>query len=222
MMALGACSTTSSERGGPDDVDGGFLPSVNDAGEPGDATASADATPADGTPADAAPGPDPCASPAVESWSGLGRRYSYSDHIDATVTWTRTGTVGCVDTYQPSGTAEYEYYIPGALCAQSTTPGTHPVAPMEGVLTIDRSASPPTYSGQAATHWDIVFTLDCEDEPLQEMDRAGGGTWLDASGTVVDGAITGAFHVEFEDPDADARCGPGTRPCDYEWSFTAN
>lgn len=217
-IAFTACATPSSERDRPDEAaDAGSLPSVTDAGGPADATPSADATVAvtDAT---------PCAAPSVDTWSGTGSRDNdggYPDHITATITWTRTSTVGCVDTYAPSGSAHYGYAIPGALCNQSIDPDSHDVAAADGTLTIDRTTSPPTYSGSGATYWTFVFRCEYPDGTFDESEMPGGAPWFDASGTVGGGAISGSYYVGGDD--ADDRCGPnGTAPCVYSWEFTAS
>lgn len=228
--ALLACTPELRQERAPGDVtdagpaaDGGSVPSEIDAGPAADATPSADATI---TSPDAAT-VDPCAMPMVESWSGAGSRDNddgYPDHITATITWTRTGTDGCVDTYAPSGSAQYGYAIPGALCDQSIDPDNHAVVAGDGVLTIDRTTSPTTYSGSGATYWTFTFRCEYDDGTFDESQMPGGGIWFDASGTVAAGAITGTDPVNGDDdPDATARCGPnGIAPCTYSWSFTAN
>ena len=99
----------------------------------------------DAAPPDAAPVPDAaapdaappivvapavCASAPVESYAGTASRKVsyYPDNITATVTWQRVATEGCVDHYTPTGTAQYEFAIPGALCAQSIAPDTAAIA----------------------------------------------------------------------------------------------
>jgi hypothetical protein len=163
-----------------------------------------------------APAPAICATAAVEAWSGDAGRVNqdYPDDADATVTWRRVATTGCVDRYEPSGTVRYSYAVPGALCAQEMAPGEHAIKPTDGVLEIDRTTAPPTYHGRAATTWTVTWTchLDTGDE-TQTFD--GGGTWFDATGTL--GArVEGARTVE------DGRqCGRGqsSLPCEYTWAF---
>jgi hypothetical protein len=162
-----------------------------------------------------------CATPAVESWTGTAGRDNdsgYPDHIAATVTWTRARTLGCVDHYTPSGTATYAYAIPGALCTQSISPASHEIAATDGELTIDRTTSPATFVGHAATTWTITHHCVYDDGRFDDQTREGGATWFDASGTLNGGALDGSFSVE----DDSARCGPqGIAPCTYSWSFAS-
>jgi hypothetical protein len=159
-----------------------------------------------------------CASAPVDTWSGDADRVNgdYPDDAAANVTWRRTATTGCVDRYEPTGTVRYSYAVPGALCAQEMAPGDHAIAAADGWLEIDRSTTPATYRGHAATTWSVTWTchLDSGDE-TQTFD--GGGTWFDAAGTV--GArVEGTQTVE------DGRqCGRGqsSQPCEYTWGFDA-
>jgi hypothetical protein len=205
-------------------IDGAVSPSEIDAGGPADATASADATPVEVAAPDAYPGP--CTASAIESWQGTARRRQddgYPDSITATITWTRTSTVDCVDTYAPSGTASYGYAIPGALCSQWITPESHAVAASEGWLTVDRSTWPPTYAGHGATFWTIVHHCQYDDGGLEESDQPGGAIWFDSSGTITGDAFGGSLGIGHDDPEAGERCGPhGIPPCEYIWQFTAN
>lgn len=165
-----------------------------------------------------APAGDPtCASAPRDRWTGTAARDSesgYPDHLAATVAWQRTRTVGCVDTLAPAGTVAYDHAIPGALCQQSITPDARAIAAEDGTLTIDRTTDPPTYVARAATTWEVTFRCTFDDGTVEEHTFDGGGTWIDAAGTVEDGAIADA---------ADAGdCGPaGVPPCTYAWSFAA-
>lgn len=159
-----------------------------------------------------------CASASVEAWSGDAGRVTqeYPDDAEATVVWTRVSTEGCVDRYQPSGSVRYRYAVPGAVCDQEMTPTEHAIGAGDGWLEIDRSTSPPTYRGHAATAWSVTWTchLPTGDE-TQTFD--GGGTWFDAGGAV-EGDLAGTRTVE------DGRqCGRGqtSQPCEYTWAFDA-
>ncbi len=229
-FALVACVSSPDDPNDLDDVRPGMIHgwTVADATTLVDAATSGDAATAPDAPGEPDPDPPPappgdlCAVPSVESWSGTASRdntIGYPDNINATVTWTRVGTSGCVDSYTPTGTAEYRHAIPGAQCAQSISPTHHPIASGDGTLTIDRTTSPPTFTGRGATLWPITFRCVLADGTVEESPMDGGAIWFDMAGTVTAGAISGSDDVE-EDA---SRCGPnGIAPCTYAWSFTAN
>jgi hypothetical protein len=200
-----------------------------DAGAPTDAPALSDASLAQADAAvaieheiDAAPEVvGPCVGEPVETWTGTARRDNengYPDHIGAEVTWTRTGTEGCVDTYVPAGVAQYGYAIPGALCQQWITPDQHEVTAGDGTLTIDRSVDPPKYTAHGATTWQYTWHCEYDDGTTETLERDGGAVWMDAVG-VVAGGIDGSVTLE----DDTVKCGPeGIPPCTYRWSFAAD
>src|SRR5262249_27345130 len=130
--------------------------------------------------------------------------------IDADVTWTLVDTTGCVDTYAPSGTVTYGFAIPGALCDQSIDPASHAIAPSDGVLTIDRSTSPPTIAMHGDTRWPITWSCHGSDGSTQTQSLTGGGAWLDATELAGSNQRTDT-----------TRCGSpnGTPPCTYRWNF---
>lgn len=219
LLAVLGCTTETSPLPGPE-----VPPDTDPVDASGDDAASTttlvDAAP---PPVDAAaPPPDgePCAAPGFETWTGTAQRDNdsgYPDHIAADVTWERTATDGCVDTYAPSGVATYGYAIPGALCMQSITPASHDVAAGDGELRVDRTTAPATYVGRGATTWTVTFRCQYDDGTFDEHTFEGGATWFDASGTVEGATITGQETY----PDDTARCGPeGIPPCTYRWSFT--
>jgi hypothetical protein len=161
-----------------------------------------------------------CAADPVESWEGHASRDNdtgYPDHVRAELAWQLVGSEGCVDRYQPSGTAHYEYAMPGALCTQTLTPADHAIAGADGELIIDRASDPPTYSGHGATAWTVTHHCTFDDGHVEETQLDGGAAWLAAAGKVEAGAITGAATLG-----DDAQCGPsGIPPCTYAWSFNA-
>jgi hypothetical protein len=179
------------------------------------------ATPPDGEPPpDAAPPPDAgaCAVPPTETWSGTATHSNgyYPDTISVVVTWQRTATDGCLDSYSATGLATYGYAIPGALCAQSIEPATQEVLVTDGRLTVDRTVAPASYLGVAATRWEVTWHCLFDDGTSVDQVFLGGGTWLDAAGRIGAAAIEGEYEI-----DDDVACGPsGVPPCTYTWSFT--
>lgn len=163
----------------------------------------------------------PCLSEPVERWTGSAERVqeNYPDNIRVTTTWQRVETDGCVDRYRPVGTAQYHFAVPGAQCTQPSqlTPRERPVATTDGLLEIDRSTSPPTFSGQASTTWSVTWSCPISESETATQTFEGGGRWLRSSGQVIGGAIAGS--ATFEDG---AECGnqPAGTWCEYTWSFT--
>jgi hypothetical protein len=161
-----------------------------------------------------------CATPSVNAWTGTASRTTetYPDDVEATITWQLAESAGCIDRYRPQGEAHYRFAIPGALCTQTIAPATLSVAGAHGVLTIDRTVSPATYTMSGETAWQVTWTCTFDDGTSDSMTFAAGGHWLDAAGTV-DGATIDGTRVQ---PDG-ALCGRGQSgtPCTYEWSFTA-
>lgn len=161
----------------------------------------------------------PCASLAVEAWTGTATREESSfgtDDITVTVTWRHVDTTGCVDSYEPVGTAGYFYGIPGALCEQMIEPDTVSIDPGDGVLTIDRTMAPPTYRATGETSWPGTWVCTFPDNSVETLMVDAGGVWLDASGTVAGGVIEGAFRAERPDCHLNER-----EQCDYGWGFAA-
>jgi len=190
-----------------------------DAGEvvaPGpDAAPSDAASPSDGASPDAS---EACGAPRIEAWVGTSARVNeyYPDDISVEVTWQRVASVGCVDSYAPTGTASYSFAIPGALCGQSTAPGTAPAGVTDGFLTVDRTSSPATYAGRASTTWVVTWTCDYGDSS-DTLTFPGGGLWFDAAGAIEGQGIAGELTV------GDGRlCGKGdsSLPCTYTWSLS--
>lgn len=164
-----------------------------------------------------APAAPACASAQVAAWTGTASRTAetYPDDVDVTVTWRLVGSTGCVDRYAPAGDARYRFAIPGALCSQSVSPSNHALAGADGGLTIDRSTAPATFTASATTAWTVTWSCTTADG-TETMELDAGGLWLDTTGTVDNGVISGT-RVE---PDG-RLCGLGqsTLPCTYAWSF---
>ena len=162
----------------------------------------------------------PCLGDAIESWTGPAGRVNeyYPDNVAVTVTWQRVETVGCVDRYVPTGTAHYSFAIPGALCAQSIDPADAAIRTTDGSLTIDRTTSPTTFVGAAATTWSVTWTCVESDGTTNTSSFEGGGVWFDATGTLAGPSIEGT-----RTEDDGRQCGQGSSslPCEYNWAFAA-
>lgn len=162
----------------------------------------------------------PCATTPIDAWIGPAGRINenYPDNVAVTVTWQRVASSGCVDHYEPSGTARYAYAIPGALCAQSLDPRDTAIRATDGSLTIDRSTSPATFVGHGSTTWAVTWTCIEDDGTTNTTPFDGGGVWFDASGSIAGPRIEGTRTEE------DGRlCGQGgsSLPCEYSWAFDA-
>jgi hypothetical protein len=184
-----------------------------DAGPP-DAATSPDASPPD-----AAPGAV-CASAPVERFVGTASRKAtnYPDNIAVDVTWKRVSTEGCVDRYAPTGTAQYQFAIPGALCAQTVAPDTTSVTAADGTLAVDRTVTPAHYTASGSTTWTVTWTCTQAGGTVDTQTFEAGQAWMLAEGEVVGGVIAGQTVVE-----DGTQCGNGNSslPCTYDWSFTA-
>jgi hypothetical protein len=90
------------------------------------------------------PAPGDCSEPAIDHWSGtasvstLGTVGSLGGSVSASLVWTRVSTTGCVDRFEPAGTAAFT----GSVCDGVT----HAVASSDGSLEIDRSVDPPHFA----------------------------------------------------------------------------
>jgi hypothetical protein len=198
------------ELAGDDDATGAG--DSDDADTDDDARAAADPARQRGAPGAGRP----CASPPVLAWAGTAQRasgYAGTDDVLVTVHWQLVESIGCLDHYQPSGTAGYRYALPGALCAQALAPDGAPITAHDGRLVVDRTTSPPTYHGEAATSWTVTWTCDDPGEPVSDT-FSGGGRWLDAVGTIEDDRIAGEAARQVPDCHLNAFAG-----CTYAWSF---
>lgn len=218
VMALGACQGGTTARLMPDaDADAGAVPVVD--AHVADAASASDAAMFDATIADAASpdamGPDAaspdaaspdadlgdgCATPPTGDWTGrtkyYGRGSGPSQSEGADVTWTLASTEDCVDRYAPSGTAWVDNE--GFECAANYE-SSAPIAASDGVLTIDRNTSPPTYTMNGTTRWEIILTC-FEPEPFTAS-----SSWASYRG-VIDGVVFGGGH--------------GDSAIYWEWTFT--
>lgn len=119
--------------------------------------------------------------------------------IDAAVTWNYDETNGSLVGYYPSGQVTYTPQpMDGDCTVVSVTPNTHLIARDDGFLSIDVSASPMTFYGDAVTVWSAVRCISCPPEGEVTCGESGaGGLWMAASGLVsADGnTITGVADL---------------------------
>jgi len=110
------------------------------------------------------PPPDGCSEPAEDTWTGAHTATGPgTDDLVATVTWTRTSTEGCVDRFQPSGTATLAINPQAGCTSGWAEPGEGAVEPGDGLLEIDRSTNPPTFTTQASVGWPaIIYCMDAD------------------------------------------------------------
>lgn len=93
-------------------------------------------------------GPD-CAEPPLDHLWGTG---FVDGGSNATVTWTRTSTSGCTDTFAPSGVAASP--TESSTCSTIVTePPSAPIASSDGVLTVDRYRRPISIQFRGDTSW---------------------------------------------------------------------
>jgi hypothetical protein len=136
-----------------------------------------------------------CATESVGDLAGTARvRYSGSggySETSATVVWTLVETTGCVDRYEPSGTATPGWA--GGFCVTNgCAPADGAIAASDGSLTLDRSATPATYLASGETRFAATTSCELSDGTVEENEGEVGGVWLkDVAGTVEDGALGG-------------------------------
>lgn len=134
-------------------------------------------------PGSAAPLPaGTCAEPPAAEWLTV-----TGGRTEATVVWKRVATEGCVDTFQPSGTARV---APQHGCTFSS----HAVDPGEGVLVIDRSTAPPTFRVRGASHWQATRRCALPDGTVTRTPVFVGGAWAAAEGLALGDRFSGSFR----------------------------
>lgn len=105
------------------------------------------------------PPPAPCSEPAADSWSSV---LSMTPGATATVTWRRVATTGCLDRFEPSGTAVLPAMTSEGSCVTLVySPNVGAIEPDDGYLEIDRSTSPPTFHFTGTSDW--PGTTTCTD-----------------------------------------------------------
>jgi hypothetical protein len=136
-----------------------------------------------------------CASEPLDALTGTARvRYSGSggySETSAAVVWHLVETIGCVDRYEPSGTATPDWA--GGFCVtDACAPADAAIAAADGSLTIDRAVAPATYLARGETRWTATTTCQLGDGTVEESEGEVGGVWLkDAAGAVEDGGFAG-------------------------------
>jgi hypothetical protein len=119
------------------------------------------------------PAPDGCVEPATDQWTGTA---SVAGGTSATITWTRIETLGCLDHYQPSGTATMPTST--SQCTTLTAdPPSAPIEPSHGELSINRSTNPPTFELRGATEWTGTITCTRADGTTTTEQGTIGGPW---------------------------------------------
>ncbi len=143
------------------------------------------------------PAPGACSEPASDHWSGtasvsiLPTSLMVASSVSASLVWTRVTTTGCVDRFEPAGTATFA----GGFCT-GITPTTHAIAPSDGSLEIDRSVDPPKFTMTGATRWNVTQTCPDGSGGTTTGPGEAGGNWALSNG-VFDGdafSATSAFQ----------------------------
>jgi hypothetical protein len=141
----------------------------------------------------ALPPPDDCAEPAEDTWTGTHAVTGPgTDDLVATVTWTRVATEGCVDRFEPGGSATLVINRQDPCTATWIEPGEGPVEPGDGFLEIDRSTNPPTFVSEARVGWDVTVHCAHADGTTDSHASVRGGRWSHygpLDGAVVAGAL---------------------------------
>jgi hypothetical protein len=124
-----------------------------------------------------------------------------------TLTWADLGTFGNEQYLTPTGSVTYTVW-PWPGCPQvSFVPDTRLINSEQGLLTIDHSTDPPTFSWWAGTFWDAEYCSNCGDgidcetitvsagsEPVEGSVSADGNT---ISGHFVDSESGEGYDFEF-------------------------
>lgn len=98
-------------------------------------------------------------------WTGVATGwYGEDERADATLTWHSTGVFGNFEFLAPTGFAVREIYSDPNCPQVSLDPDTGTIVEGDGLLMIDRSTQPPTFSWTLATTWDATYCYDCGPE----------------------------------------------------------
>lgn len=127
--------------------------------------------------------PETCSEPAEETWSGA-MSSATTQANQATVTWTRVSTTGCVDRFEPAGTVTV---VPGALgeCVErSYEPSAGAIDGDDGYLEVDRSVDPPRFAAYGDTSWPATVTCVHADGTTTSEPGQVGGWWAIDTGEV--------------------------------------
>ena len=120
-----------------------------------------------------------------DSWSGRTVATTEFFRLTADVKWTLLRTNGNISTYQPSGTASVvDFHCPA-------TPASAPISASDGILMVDNSTNPSTWSGAGATVWTAAHAcpapeVSYSDQVLALFFGSEVGT-VTAAGTTIEG-----------------------------------
>lgn len=137
--------------------------------------------------------PAGCSEPAVDRWQTV----TQAAGTEATVTWTRASTSGCVDTFTPSGTARA---LPRttSYCATATyAPDAKAIGAADGTLTIDRTTSPPTFRVDGLTSWAATRTCTRANGETETEPTTAGGPWAEYAAEYDGAAFGGSFDAAY-------------------------
>jgi hypothetical protein len=125
------------------------------------------------------PPPDGCSEPAEDTWTGMHTAGRGDGALVAMATWTRVSTDGCIDRFQPSGSATFVFEPDPGCTAKWVEPATDEIAPDDGFLEIDRSTNPPTFVTQAGVSWSATIHCMHEDGTTTSYPDTVGERWDD-------------------------------------------
>lgn len=143
-----------------------------------------------------------CSEASAARWAGTAY-VSWGTAVS--VTWTRVATTGCVDRFEPMGTAN-KPSIASSCTSLVYNPDSHQVATTDGVLEIDRSTNPATFRITGSSEWNGTITCTRADGGVESYPGSIGGAW---------GFFFGAF-----DGDRFSGGTVGIEPSEFEWSLT--
>lgn len=143
-----------------------------------------------------------CVEPPVDRLWGTG---FVSGGAEAAITWTRTSTSACTDTFAPSGVATAPTH--NAMCTTVVTqPPSAPIASSDGELVLDRYRRPLLVRFRGDTSWKGARTCTMPDGTMYIEHGSMGGPWGGSIQAQYDGtAFSG--KTTFDD-------------VNYEWSIT--
>lgn len=130
-----------------------------------------------------------------DSFSGTSSSAIGPTSIDASITWLLdpTAPLGVQKgTYYPVGTVSVHAYTDTNGCLVSYEPASYAInGHNNGGLTVDRVASPSTFSGQGISEWQAAVTKTCPDgSGGTSVPVPTGGAWFMGQGTVADKGMT--------------------------------
>ena len=144
------------------------------------------------------PAPGACSEPATDHWSGTalvstsGTVGALGTSMSTDLVWTRVSTTGCVDHFEPAGTATYA----SNFCT-GITPTSHAIAPSDGSLEIDRSFDPPRFTMTGDSRWDATQTCPDGSGGTTTQTSQIGGPWALYSGVFDGNAFSASSMFQF-------------------------